>query len=223
MLAWIYARIIDRHEMSVRQFQSAKSRIIWIKSGLFLFALLPLARLFWLGFHHSLTANPIEFVERSLGTWALVFLLVTLALTPIRMLSGMMWPIKLRRMTGLFMFFYACLHFLTYVWLDQSFDWAAIVKDIGKHPYVLVGFSAFVMSIPLAATSNKAMMKQLGKHWNKLHSLVYVIAILSVLHYGWLVKKDIREPLIYGLILLILLGIRLFRKSKLVVFKANIS
>lgn len=192
-----------------------KKQLAWIKAILFLMALIPLARLFWLGFNDDLTANPIEFVERSLGTWGLVMLLITLGMTPIRLLTGMAWQIQLRRMAGLFMFFYVCLHFLTYIWLDQSFDWAAIVKDIAKHPYVLVGFSAFVLAIPLAATSNRASIQRLRERWKKLHMLIYPIAILAILHFWWLVKKDIREPLIYALVLALLLGIRIYYKFPL--------
>lgn len=192
-----------------------KKQMQWIKVVLFLFALIPLFRLIFLGVHDNLTANPIEFVERSTGTWALAILLITLSMTPIRLLTGIAWQIQLRRMMGLFMFFYACLHFTTYIWLDQSFDWMAIVKDIAKHPYVLVGFSAFVLSIPLAITSNKRMMQKLGSGWKKLHQLVYLIALLGVIHFWWLVKKDIREPLLYALGLAILLGIRAYmRKSQ---------
>ena len=187
-----------------------KKQIAWIKAGLFIAALIPLARLFWLGFNDDLGANPVEFVERSTGTWALVSLLVTLGMTPIRLLTGMTWQIQLRRMMGLFMYFYACLHFTTYIWLDHWFFWGEIVKDIVKHPYVLVGFSAFVLATPLAITSNRAMMLRLGQNWKKLHMLVYPIAILGVLHFWWLVKKDIREPLIYALILAVLFAIRLY-------------
>jgi len=194
------------------KYQPSKKQIAWIKVGLFAAALIPLARLVWLGFHDDLTANPIEFVERSLGTWALVILMITLSMTPIKLLTGMTWQIQLRRMMGLFMFFYACLHFLTYIWLDHSFDWMEIVKDIAKHPYVLVGFSAFVFSIPLAITSNNAMVRRLRERWKQLHQLVYVIAILGVVHFWWLVKKDIREPLFYALVLAVLLGIRLYYK-----------
>lgn len=190
-----------------------KKQIAWIKAGLFIAALIPLARLFWLGFNDDLGANPVEFVERSTGTWALVSLLVTLGMTPIRLLTGMTWQIQLRRMTGLFMYFYACLHFTTYIWLDHWFFWGEIVKDIIKHPYVLVGFSAFVLATPLAITSNRAMMLRLGQNWKKLHMLVYPIAILAVLHFWWLVKKDIREPLMYALALALLLGIRLYYKK----------
>jgi len=185
----------------------------WIKAGLFIAGLLPLARLFVLGFQDNLSANPVEFVTHSTGFWALTMLMITLSMTPIRLLTGMTWQIQLRRMAGLFMFFYACLHFMTYVWLDHWFNWTAISKDIIKHPYVLVGFSALMLSIPLALTSTKAMAKRLGARWKKLHSLVYVIAILGVLHFWWLVKKDIREPLLFALVLLFLLGIRIYNKK----------
>lgn len=191
----------------------SKTQMAWIKAGLFIAALLPLARLVVLGFQDNLSANPVEFVTHSTGFWALTMLMITLSMTPLRLLTGMTWQIQMRRMAGLFMFFYACLHFMTYVWLDHWFDWADITKDIVKHPYVLVGFTALMLSIPLAVTSNKAMMKRLGSRWKKLHSLVYVIAILGVLHFWWLVKKDIREPLLFALILLFLLGVRVYNKK----------
>lgn len=177
-------------------------------------ALLPLARLFWLGFNDDLTANPIEFIERSTGTWALICLMVALAMTPVRLISGISWPIQLRRMAGLFMFFYACLHFATYLWLDHWFNWNEISKHIIEHPYVLVGFSAFVLSIPLALTSNNAMMRFLGARWKRLHYSAYLIAILGVLHFWWLVKKDIREPLFYAIVLATLLGIRIYYRYR---------
>ena len=182
----------------------------WIKALAFMAALLPLARLFVLGWQDNLGANPVEFVTHSTGFWALTMLMITLSMTPIRLLTGMTWQIRLRRMAGLFMFFYACLHFLTYVWLDHWFAWGEIGKDIIKHPYVLVGFSALLFTIPLAVTSNRAMIIRLGERWKKLHRLVYPIAILGVLHFWWLVKKDIREPLIYALVLALLFGIRLY-------------
>ncbi|MDZ4098344.1 MAG: protein-methionine-sulfoxide reductase heme-binding subunit MsrQ, partial [Methylophilaceae bacterium] len=130
--------------------QVSKRQLAWIKAPLFVLALIPLARLIWLGVNDNLTANPIEFIERSTGTWALIILLITLSMTPIRLITGITWQIQLRRMMGLFMFFYACLHFTTYVWLDHWFDWSEISKHIIKHPYVLVGFSAFVLALPLA-------------------------------------------------------------------------
>ncbi len=189
-----------------------KQHIPFIKAAIWLLALLPLARLVWLGMHDDLSANPVEFVERSTGTWTLVFLLVTLSMTPIRLLTGQVWQVQLRRMLGLWMFFYACLHITTYVWLDYSFLWVDIVKDIIKHPYVIVGFSAFTLTIPLAATSNSYMIKRLKTNWKKLHQLVYVIAILAILHFWWLVKKDVTEPFYYAAVLAVLLGIRLYYK-----------
>lgn len=175
-------------------------------------ALLPLARLVWLGLTDGLGANPVEFVIRSLGTWTLVCLLVTLSVTPIRLIFGINWLVQLRRMMGLFTFFYVCLHLLAYAGLDQWFDWQAIVHDIAKHPYVLVGFSAFVLMIPLAVTSNQAMIRRLRQRWKMLHRLVYLIAILGVTHYWWLVKKDVSEPFIYAVVLFILLAVRVYYK-----------
>lgn len=194
--------------------QPDKSRLRWIRLALFILALIPLARLVWLAATESLGANPIEFVERSTGTWALVMLLIALSLTPFRLLTGVAWPIQLRRMAGLFMFFYACLHFTSYIWLDHWFDWNEIGKHILKHPYVLVGFLAFVLAVPLALTSSNVMMRKLGRRWKQLHVMVYPIAILAVLHFWWLVKKDIREPLAYAIVLLLLLGIRLINWQK---------
>ena len=189
-----------------------KQHIIFVKVAIWLLALLPLARLVWLGLQDDLSANPVEFVERSTGTWTLVFLLITLSMTPLRLLTGQVWQVQLRRMLGLWMFFYVCAHITTYVWLDYSFLWADIVKDIIKHPYVIVGFTAFVLTIPLAATSNSFMIKRLKTNWKKLHQLVYLIAILGVLHFWWLVKKDVTEPFYYAAVLVLLLGIRLYFK-----------
>ena len=191
-----------------------KQQILYVKAAVWLLALLPFVRLVYLGFNDDLGANPIEFVEHSTGTWALVALLVTLAMTPIRLLTGQVWQIQLRRMLGLFMFFYACLHIITYVWLDFAFIWEDITKDIIKHPRILVGFAAFVLTIPLAATSNSYMIKRLKTNWKKLHKTVYLIAILVVLHYLLLVKKDVTEPLYYAAALVLLLGIRVYYKYK---------
>lgn len=182
------------------------------KIAFFVLALLPLARLLWLGSTDGLGANPVEFVIRSLGTWTLVCLLVTLSVTPIRLIFGIKWLVPLRRMMGLFTFFYVCLHLLAYAGLDQWFDWQALVHDIAKHPYVLVGFAAFVLMIPLAATSNQAMIRRLRQRWQVLHRLVYLIAILGVTHYWWLVKKDVTEPLIYAMVLFFLLAVRVYYK-----------
>ena len=199
-----------------------KQQIVYVKALVWLLALLPLARLVWLGFNDNLGANPVEFVEHSTGTWALVFLLITLSMTPIRLLTGQVWQIQLRRVLGLFMFFYACLHITTYVWLDFAFIWEDIIKDIVKHPRILVGFAAFILTIPLAATSNNYMIKRLKTNWKKLHKSVYLIAILVVLHYLLLVKKDVTEPLYYAAVLIFLLGIRLYFKYKLKIPKTAI-
>jgi sulfoxide reductase heme-binding subunit YedZ len=189
-----------------------KSQISVIKALVFIVCLVPLVRLVWLGITDNLSANPIEFIERSTGFWALFILLATLTLTPIRLLTGRAWQIQLRRMLGLFMFFYVCLHIVTYIWLDFAFDWVGITKDIAKHPRILVGFAVFILSVPLAITSTNSMMRRLRERWKQLHQLVYLIAILAIVHFWWLVKKDIREPLLYALILAALLGIRVFFK-----------
>lgn len=161
----------------------------------------------------NLGANPIEFITRDLGDSTLIFLMITLAVTPVRRLTGWSWLIKLRRMLGLFAFFYASLHFVTYIWLDQFFDLQDMVKDVIKRPFITVGFLAFVCLIPLAATSTNGMVRRLGgKRWQALHRLVYAIAIFGVVHYWWLVKRDIREPLLYAGILAVLLGVRIYWK-----------
>ena len=193
--------------------QPSRKQISGIKVFVFLLCLIPLSRLVWLGIQDNLSANPIEFIERSTGFWALLILLATLSLTPIKLISGRAWQIQLRRMLGLYMFFYACLHITTYIWLDFDFNWADITKDIVKHPRILVGFAAFVLTIPLAVTSNNAMVRRLRERWKQLHQLVYFIAILAVVHFWWLVKKDIREPLLYAVILAVLLGIRIYYKK----------
>lgn len=180
-----------------------------LKAALFLASLIPFIRLAWLGYNSQLGANPIEFITRSLGTWTLVFLLITLSITPLRNISGWSWLIKLRRMSGLFAFFYALLHFITYIWLDQFFDLHDIYKDVIKRPFITIGFAAFIMLIPLAVTSTNAMIKRLGgKRWMLLHSLIYLIAICGVIHYWWLVKKDITQPLVYSAVLATLLAYR---------------
>lgn len=184
-------------------------QIIRVKAALWLLCLIPLARLVYLALSGGLGANPIEFITRSTGTWTLVGLLVTLSVTPLRKLSGRAWLIRFRRLLGLFAFFYACLHFTTYIWLDQFFDPAGIVRDVIKRPFITVGFAAFVLLIPLAATSTQRMMKRLSRNWQRLHRLVYIIASLGVVHYWWLVKKDITQPLIYACVLAVLLAMRL--------------
>jgi len=199
------------------------SLIIKFKVIIFLLSLIPLCRLIYLGFNDALGANPIEFIERSTGTWALVFLMLTLSMTPFRQWSGIYSFIQYRRMLGLYMFFYACLHIISYVWLDHWFDLSEITKDIIKHPYVLVGFTAFLLSIPLAITSTKAMMKRLGGRWKLLHKLIYLIGVLAVLHFLWLVKKDHTEPLVYASIFFSVIALRFVYKYrtrfKLIVIK----
>ena len=179
------------------------------KPLLFFICLIPLARLIYLGFTGGLGANPIEFITRSTGTWTLTGLMITLAVTPLRRLTGYNALVRYRRMLGVFTFFYASLHFTTYIWLDQFFSLSDILKDIYKRPFITVGFAAFVLLIPLAVTSTNAMMRRLGKRWQQLHRLVYLIGGLGVLHYLWLVKKDLTQPLIYGAVLLVLLFLRL--------------
>ncbi|MCY4155600.1 MAG: sulfoxide reductase heme-binding subunit YedZ [Gammaproteobacteria bacterium] len=180
----------------------------WSKPLLFLLCTLPFWALVYNGATNNLTANPIKEITHFTGEWALHFLLITLAITPLRRLTGNNSLIRFRRMLGLFAFFYACLHFCTYLVLDQFFDWHEIVQDVAKRPYITVGFSAFVLLIPLALTSTNKMVQRLGRNWRRLHSLIYPIAILVICHYLWLVKADILPPLLYGLVLCLLLALR---------------
>ena len=180
-----------------------------IKLAVFVLCLLPLGLLAWRALNGQLTANPIEFITHTTGWWALALLMITLSVTPIRRMLDLPWLLRLRRMLGLYAFFYACLHFLTWLVLDQFFDWHAILKDVVKRPYITVGFTAFVLLLPLAMTSTNAMVRRLGaKRWLALHRLVYVIATLGVVHFLWLVKKDIREPAAFAAVLALLLGLR---------------
>jgi methionine sulfoxide reductase heme-binding subunit len=196
--------------------QSLKpQQIKWTKAAVFVLCLVPFALLVWKGLHHGLGANPIEYITRSTGWWTLTFLLLTLTVTPLRRLAGWNWLLRLRRMLGLYAFFYACLHFTTYIWLDQFFDLASIAKDVLKRPFITVGFTAFVLLLPLAATSTNAMVKRLGsRRWQLLHRLVYAIGICGVVHFWWLVKKDIREPLVFAALLAALLGARLMWRAR---------
>ncbi|KIA79730.1 sulfite oxidase [Chromobacterium piscinae] len=192
---------------------AADRRLAIGKALLFIACLLPLARAAWIVLSGE-AVNPVEFITRSSGTWTLVWLLATLSMTPLRRLSGQAWPLKCRRMLGLFAFFYASLHFTTYVWLDQFFDWQHILKDIVKRPFITVGFAAIVLMSPLALTSTQGWMRRLKRNWGKLHRLVYPVAILAVTHYWWLVKKDITQPLIYAAALALLLGLRLWWRAR---------
>jgi len=168
----------------------------------------------WAGFHGGLGANPIEKITHLTGDWSLRFLLITLTVTPLRKLFGWKKLIRIRRMLGLFAFFYVCLHFITYLVFDHFFDFHEIVKDIVKRPYITVGFTGFVLLIPLAITSTNKMMKRLGKNWQRLHQLIYVIAVCGILHYLWLVKADVLKPNIYAGILILLLSIRVWYQHK---------
>lgn len=190
-------------------FQPTPRQFTGIKAFVFALCMIPLGHLVQGIVTDGLGANPIEAVTRGLGDWALRLLLLTLAVTPLRRLTGINWLLRLRRMLGLFTFFYATLHMLTYVWLDQFFAWDFILRDIVKRPFITVGFISFVLLIPLAVTSTNAMMKRLGRYWSRLHKAVYAIAILAVLHFWWMVKADVREPALYAGMLAVLLGSRL--------------
>jgi sulfoxide reductase heme-binding subunit YedZ len=191
--------------------QPTASQLARMKAALFAACLLPLSYYAWGAWQDTLGANPIEAVTRGLGDWTLRLLLITLSVTPLRRFTGWHWLLRLRRMLGLFTFFYVCLHLTCYLWLDQFFDWHSIAKDILKRPFITVGMSAFLLLVPLAATSNNAMVRRLGgRRWQALHRAVYPIAILAVTHFWWMVKKDVTEPAIYALVLAVLLGLRMW-------------
>ncbi len=192
--------------------QAFVQRTKWL---LILLGMLPLTRLVVGYFTNQLGANPIELITRSTGTWTLVGLAVTLSITPLRKLLNWPWLVRLRRTAGLLAFFYVCLHFTTYIWFDRFFDVPDIIKDVIKRPFITVGFAAFLLFIPLAVTSNNAIIKKLGaKLWQRIHYLVYVIAILGVVHYWWLVKKDLTQPIIYACVFALLLGSRIVWKLR---------
>ncbi len=185
-----------------------------IKPILFTLCLLPFASLTFGIIQNDLGPNPVEAALHATGEWSLRLLLITLTMTPLRRMLGQPWPIQLRRMLGLFTFFYASLHFTIWLWVDQAFSWANIINDITERPYITVGFMAWLLLLVLAGTSNHYSIKRLGKSWKSLHRAVYVAAIFGVLHFIWLVKADWLEPLIYALILTILLAVRLFFRKK---------
>jgi len=183
----------------------------WFKPAAFGMSLLPLAWLAWQASYGSLGANPVEFINRYLGDWALRFLLIALAVTPVRQWTGWNRLARLRRMMGLFAFFYVFLHLASYVGLDLFFDWAALWKDVLKRNYITLGMIAVILLVPLAVTSTDGMIRWLGgARWRRLHQLVYVAGILAVTHFWMMVKADIREPLAYASILAVLLGWRLW-------------
>lgn len=177
--------------------------------GLFLACLLPLAWLVHDGLYGGLGPNPVEDVLHRTGDWALRFLLITLAMRPLQRLTGHPGWLRRRRMLGLFAFFYALLHGLTWAWLDREWQLGGMLADVAKRPYITVGFTALLLLVPLAATSNRAAMRRLGRNWQRLHRAVYAIGVLGVLHYLWLVKADWSEPAIYGAVLGVLLAVRL--------------
>ncbi len=186
------------------------------KPIVFLLLSLPLVGMVTAGFMGELGANPVEKLTHETGEWALRLLIAALAITPLRKLTRLIWLARLRRMLGLYAFFYVSLHFLTYLWLDQFFDFDAIIEDIVKRPYITIGFTGVLVLIPLAVTSTNAMVKRLGgKRWQALHRLAYAAGILGCLHYLWLVKADYTEPAIYSAVLAVLLLARLpWRRKK---------
>ncbi len=191
---------------------SPQRALAFAKPFVFAASLIPFALLARMVLADQLGPNPVETLNRFTGDWTLRFLLITLAVTPLRQLSGWHSLMRLRRMLGLFAFFYACLHFLSWIWIDKLFEAHEIVKDVAKRPFITVGFTSFVLLIPLAATSTNGMVRRLGgARWRALHRLVYAVGVGGVIHFLWLVKSDIREPMVYATILAFLLGYRLWR------------
>ncbi|HBY63078.1 MAG TPA: sulfoxide reductase heme-binding subunit YedZ [Solibacterales bacterium] len=181
----------------------------WTKAAVFALSLAPAAYLVWGAFNDGLGANPLEYVTRETGDWTVRFLLVTLAITPARKLLAQPDLIRFRRMLGLFAFFYGALHFLTYLWFDKFFDWPDMVKDVMKRPFITMGFAGFLLMLPLAVTSTKGWIRRLGgKRWQLLHRLGYFATLAGVIHYYWLVKSDVRMPLLYGAIFVVLMLFR---------------
>jgi sulfoxide reductase heme-binding subunit YedZ len=193
----------------------ADRQLAWTKTGVFLLAMLPVIKLAIDACTDGLGANPIEKLTQVTGYWTLALLLITLAATPLKLIWSWYWPTRIRRMLGLFAFFYGSLHVLAYLILDQFFDWSAITADIVERPYITVGFLSFMLMIPLALTSTDRMIKRLGgKRWRWLHRLIYPIAIGGVVHYAWLVKKDLTNPLTFGVLLALLFGIQLLYRFR---------
>ena len=190
----------------------SNKQIGYFKAVVFVLALLPFLRMAWL-VAQGVPVEPLEFLTRGTGDWTLYFLCITLAVTPLRRFTGWNWVVRLRRMLGLFVFFYALVHFTCFLWFDHFFDLGAMLEDVIKRPFITVGFIAFVLLIPLAATSTNAMIRKLGgKRWQWLHRLIYVIAALGILHFWWMKagKNDFQEPIIFGAIVAVLLGLRVY-------------
>jgi sulfoxide reductase heme-binding subunit YedZ len=193
-------------------FNPPAKQVSHIKGAVFVAALLPFLWGLWLVLR-QVPVDPLEYITHETGDWALYLLCATLAVTPLRRLSGWNWLVKLRRMLGLFTFFYALLHFIAFLWFDHFFDVAAMLRDVAKRPFILVGFTAFVLLIPLAATSTNGMIKRLGgKRWQWLHKLIYVIAPLAVLHFWWMksAKNNLAQPTLFLVIVALLLGLRFY-------------
>jgi sulfoxide reductase heme-binding subunit YedZ len=190
------------------------ARIDWtwvgLKAAAHALALWPLGLLVHGAFNDTLGADPVAALTHGTGDWALRLLLLSLAMTPLRRLLGQPWPIRFRRLVGLYAFFYACLHLSIYLVLDLGGYWTQIFEDIAKRPYITIGFSAWLLLLPLALTSTRGWIRRLGRRWGQLHRLVYVAGVLAVLHFLWLVKSDLREPLVYAAVLALLLGLRLW-------------
>jgi sulfoxide reductase heme-binding subunit YedZ len=190
-------------------------RTRWAKAIVFALGLMPLAWMGWRAWNQDLTANPVEYLQHFTGNWTLRLIVLTLAVTPCRKLLRLPDLIRFRRMIGLFAFFYGCLHFLTYLWLDKDFELREMLKDVGKRPFITAGFAALLLMAPLAVTSTAGWIRRLGgKRWQLLHRLVYVSAIAAVAHYYWLVKSDVRLPLLYATLVGLLLAYRLIARSR---------
>jgi sulfoxide reductase heme-binding subunit YedZ len=187
----------------------SKLKFKLLKVAVFFAALIPLARLGLKAYQGELGANPIEVITHSTGDWTLIFLLLTLSITPLRRITGWQPWIRFRRMLGLYAFFYALLHLTTWLWLDKFFDVHEMVADVLKRRFITVGMTGLLLMLPLALTSTKGWIRRLGKRWQKLHRLIYASAIAGVIHYWWLVKADVRKPEIYAVILAFLLGVRI--------------
>jgi len=193
---------------------SQKSVSFIVKPAVFFLCLLPFLTLLINAVNNNLGTNPVETLTHETGQWALRLLLITLTVSPLRRLTSVPWLIKIRRMLGLFAFFYAVLHFTTYIWLDQFFDWNEIIIDISKRPFITIGFISFVLLIPLAGTSTSAMQRRLKKKWLILHKLVYLIPVLVIIHFIWSLKADYAEPLLYASVFLILMLSRMYHGRK---------
>jgi sulfoxide reductase heme-binding subunit YedZ len=192
-------------------FNPTSNQLKALKAVIFLLALLPFLRMAWLT-AAGVPVDPVEFLTHGSGDWALYLLCATLALTPLRRLTGWNWVIRVRRMVGLFTFFYAFMHFMTFLWFDHFFDVAAMWKDVLKRPFITVGFAAFVLLIPLAVTSTNAMIRRLGRNWALLHKVIYVIAPLAILHYWWMKagKHNFEQPIVWGSVVGVLLLLRVW-------------